>query len=268
MNYFNQFENFNNLPSELQDVILSEYTSTLSKVPEINTKLLTITKQSYIDKICTQPISKKEIKLYKKKYNPDTIYYFFQEHHRLIHMGVLKFMLQEIDIHGYHYTTSYDVVEEDDHSLTYQIIAGKNMDSIILNKDNSEYMTNIELDLLTQYTIYKDRKCEQLKPYFARNLILNHLKNKYNEMYKINYKSLLMLYVYLRVNLLNFPFKLPNLYEKYIVTLDDEDTILASESYETNGQHLLIDPEELLNLIQNSVIDLYKKLVNSINMLN
>lgn len=174
-------------------------------------------------------------------------------------MAVIKFSLQDAD--DPIYASSYELFEEEDHVLTYYIVPGKNTDSIILNKNNSEHIVNIELDLLTQYIIYKDRNCDYLKSHFSRNLILNHLKNKYNELYKINYKSLMMLYVYLKVNLLNFPVKIPNQFLNREVTIDDDGNIVSIEPPDINS-------EELLFLIKNTVDDLYNRLLKFINMID
>lgn len=256
--------NFKTLPPELQSIILSENVDVLEKTPILTREMIKIVKQPYLSEICTKPISKKEIELYVNKYMPEHIYYFSHENIRILHLTAMKFTLKDVNLPEYTYSVSWELVEEEENILTYQIIGGDDQDTNVLKQGDSlvKYAIDLELDLLTQYHIYRDRNCDKLKINFSRNLILNHLVNKYKTLYELNYKSLLILYVYLKVNLLYFPVKIPKgLYLNVVVTIDNNNDII-------NIEDNLITPENLLLAIKNDVDYLYKELTKQINMLD
>lgn len=257
--------NFKTLPPELQSIILSENLDVLGKTPLLTRDMLKIVKQPFLNEICNKPISRKEIELYVDKYMPEHIYYFYHENIRIIHLAAMKFTLKDVDINTLQctYYITWDVVEEEENILTYQIIAGKKTKNNVLTQGDPmvKYGIDLELDLLTQYHIYRDRNCDQLKINFSRNLILKHLMNKYKTLYQLNYKSLLTLYVYLKVNLLNFPVKIAKgPYLNIAVTVDNNNDIIL-----INGN---ITPENLMLAIKNDVDYLYNELTKQINMLD
>jgi hypothetical protein len=121
-----------------------------------------------------------------------------------------------------------------------------------------------ELDLITQYYIYKERQCDIIQPNFSKTFILNHLKNKYDQYYNNNYRSLLMLHLYLRVNLQNFPVKLlQNVFLNYNIVVDKNGDIAIIKPLRGN-----IMDTTLMKLVKNKVDELYQLLLREINKLD
>lgn len=255
-NYFSQFEQFTSLPTELQSEILSEYKNVLSKTPTINKQVKNITKQSFLTDICTLPINNNEIENYLSKYSVDSIIYFYKEEldRRIIHIGALKYTLINAErTNDLTYNLSFEMVEGIQNLLFYSILKGEEEEIPI---------QNLELDLLTQYYIYRERQCDTLKPYFSKMLILTHLKDKYHQYYKSNYRSLLCLYLYLRVNLQHFPVRIPlNLLLNQDVNTNDEGHIIKIDNTE-------MTKEALMTIIINKVDELYQLLLKEINKLD
>ena len=268
-NYFSQFEQFTSLPTELQSENLSEYKNVLSKTPTISKQVKNITKQSFLTDICTLPINHKEIKNYLKKYSVDSLIYFYNENlpGRVVHMAAMKYVLVDADnTNTLTYNLNFEVIDSENNVLKYNIIK----DDDLYHKIHK--IERKELDLITQYYIYKERKCDSLQLNFSKNLILNHLRNKYNQYYKNNYQSLLCLYLYWRVNLQNFPVKLlKNVFLNYNVVIDTDDNIVEIQPLGIEDPPLAdgnIMIQELMTIIKSRVDELYQLLLKEINKLD
>ena len=71
-----QFNYMTELPYELQSEIYSEYDTNLIESQRINKLSRNITKQSFLQQICTKPITRQEINHYMKNL-PDHVYFFY-----------------------------------------------------------------------------------------------------------------------------------------------------------------------------------------------
>lgn len=245
--------NFTGLPLELQDIILSEYSLIPSQTVDKTSRK--ITQQSFFNQMCVKPISVKEIKNYINNYLPEHIYFFYHEKHvnrsNIVHMGAMKYTLIDMDnINKYLYYLTYEIVEQIDINVSYSIIKSND------HKEIKIYPTRLP-DLLTQYFIYKNRKCDDIRAGFSKNKILEELKSTYDKLYIDEYTSLLSLYLYIKVNLSRFPVLIPiNTYPGY--KMSDEKITLNGNNVKYNK---FID--ELFVVID----DLYEILVIQINKL-
>ena len=251
-----QFNYMTQLPYELQSEIYSEYNNNLIQSQSVNKLSRNITKQAFLQQICTKPITRREINEYLRNL-PDHLYFFYQEieENRTIHMGVMKYnVIEIITLDEYQYNLSFEMVitDYDTHTVTYNVIQRN-----VITKDQFDHHDR-EPDLLTQYFIYRNRHCDNIKQEFSKHKILTILQNKYNQLYKNDYVSLLSFYLYIRVNLLRFPVQLPkNIFINYIVT----DTIVIDVSgLSVSYEQVMIDLYDQVNI-------LYDELVKQINKL-
>lgn len=214
------FDQFKSLPYELQSNIISEYNLPSSR--RINKLTQIITKDAYIE-LCKKPISAAEVNQYVSDYKPDTIYfqYSHDDQDRIIPIGYEKFNMANSVKDKYF--ISYEFIEELDRGITYNVLTNKNFSIIDVEHPHPEP------DLLTQYFIYKNRKCDIIKPNFSKQLILNKLNNIYHAFYQSDDLSLLHLYLYIRVNLQRFPVLLPaNIYLDFAAVKMTDEALINS----------------------------------------
>ena len=170
-------------------------------------------------------------------------------------MGVMKYnMIDMATLNRYNYNLSFEMVyfDYEDDTVTYNFVQRN-----VIPQDQFDHHDR-EPDLLTQYFIYRNRHCDNIKLSFSKHKILIALQNKYNELYKNDYVSLLSLYLYIRVNLYNFPVQLAkNIFINYTVT----DKIVIDEL------GLPVSYEQVMADLYDQVDMLYDQLVKQINKL-
>ncbi len=244
----NQFTHFKNLPLEIQSLIYEANLQSSYRTDKLSNR---ITKNAYVDKICTKSITFNEIKNYIAEYQPEHIYYFYQEKSEIIqHMKVMKYHLIDDENMLPRYGLSYEIVEEDEDETFYTLIIDALQDSNIEQK---------EPDLLTQYYIYYLRGCDTIKPYFSKNKVLKQLNNQYNLLYTENHNDLLSLYLYLRVNLYNFPILITkNIYLYYIWSTGEVNTL----------DNVVLNYDECLKDLYIHIDILYQQLIKQIKKLD
>lgn len=253
----NEFNSFQQLPTELQSLIFSEDDAMLIQSQMVNKFSRKITQQAFVQNICNKPISNQEIENYISHYLPEHIYFFYEDRRsnapNIVHMGAMKYTLIDADnIKDYTYHLTYEIIEQVEHLMTYTIVKSKEYKKIPLYKDRTP-------DLLTTYFIYKNRKCDDIKANFSKNKILTLLQSKYDKLYIDNYISLLSLYLYIKVNLLCFPVLVTNPFIGYLIT---DDTIIKTPN------NINLKYEDFINDLFVNIDQLYEILITQINKLD
>ncbi len=210
---------FEQLPEELQIMILSVDEATLKLTPYISKNIY---------KICLRALSHIKISIsemihYINHYSPNSIHILsiYDELEKKYVVATLTLIDPATECNKYKFKyrmVSETVIINNDHvSLTHTIYDG------VVSKFHKTTHTKTELDFLTQYFIYQLRiSCHTLSSY-AKNKIINRLKLYKNPLDLNCYVDLLSWYMYLRTNLLRFPVTLKrNYYYDYKIIVDNK----------------------------------------------
>lgn len=244
---FNQFEQ---LPEELQAEIYSQDKSTL-----IKSKLVSKSSQKVVkNKLCDFKITNKEFINYVKNFLPETV--FAMPYKKVLidtgstsKFNVTKFTLKDYPTINkklsYYFTINTIEIENK------LVIFGSRHSAYNFEEDK---LVESEYDLITAYLIYNQRKLCQTIPNYAKNQVIKLLTLKQQQI-QDKYIDLLGWYFYLRTNLSQFHYELHrNEYYNYVVTVDDKGDI-------TN------DTEHLLEQLQYDCQELYNVLLNYLHKL-
>jgi hypothetical protein len=238
-----EFYYFEQLPRELQIEIYSYNLKILIQA-------LTVNKSSFqmiIPKLSELNINNKEYITYIFKMLP-VMTYAFPYYDGYYKFSVTQFILNQYPTINKPLSYLYTINSITDNNF----IKFKNTDGKYDFK--SKPLLASEYDLITSFKIYKQRKMCQCIPNYAKNKTLKILTLK-NTQIKNTYVKLLNWYFYLRCNLSQFHYDLPQHdYFNYIVIVGQDGQI-------TNGmEHLLIqlklDCEELYTVLFNYISNL------------
>lgn len=249
----NKFD-IESLPADIQNEIFSKDVHLLKTAPHISKMINKSTHQA----ICQMPINKKEMIDYVNTMEPERIYIFPLSELR----SMTKFNVNKCYLRKYkkiNEKPTYAIIVEWIH-YSYNIV-NLNIDKsndLTFNLEN--FIRDMDYDLLTSYHIYNKRPSCQIKNY-AKTRVIHHLTSKKVNYENINYVNLLVWYMYLRINLYQFPVQLyNNKYSEYRVTTDEKDDIILVEPY--------IDSDVLMIDLKNDCMMMYQELLKQLNLLD
>ena len=217
-NSYNRFDQFSNLPPDLQAVILSENKQALSKSPRISKILKNspTVNNTYYHQFCNNPITFDEIKIYLKYVNPSKI--LFEEHGKM-QMEILN-RINNNNIQNNYFRHYLYVNNNLRACYPGKINGGKVTMNNIMKKEK-----DISIDLKNMYYIYKMRQCESIKPGYSKTKVKEFLNLYHDIKYSHTYAILLSTFLYLRENLKLFNQSVPdNVYKYCDVDVNNETT--------------------------------------------
>jgi len=165
----------NTLPTNIINTITDYIPNTLKR---------SLNKQYYLNN------TKEYCELAAHIYNDDMLYVINNYNHFVVYYYNKNFQL-EAHLQLPNQMWLYKIKQKDD----YYILSIKNK-----NKE-LEFNSLIDVDLLSQYQILKNRGCEDFKKDFAKSNVIHFLQNTFNNYFNPdNIQDLIYLYVYLHSN--------------------------------------------------------------------
>ena len=190
-----EFHQFTDLPPDIQNVILTN--KSLVKSQRLSPSINKITQDTYYHQLCDKPITDKELVNYIDRFYPDQFF--------LIHTQTCEKFISSYDGDTKTPRLYKKLIEKIQIKKKVEYVYYvESMDSYIIDT-----MENANLDLLSAYFIYLQRRCESIKPQYAKHRVQKHLDDYYHTIDFTKYSSVLCWYLYLRVNLQRFPVLLP-----------------------------------------------------------
>ena len=280
------FSQFQQLPSDMRTKILSTYPEILVKTPRIGKSIQTITQQKRYEQICNLPISKQELTKYMEDV-PDLINIFVWDYttvgdktdfkievypNNIIKLIILKFILVDAEYivyDTYNYAPGYNFGKE-----IIEVYDNRVIDTTRYDHRNNEYGIEIptiinlalayDYDLITKYHIYYARGCDNIKPEFSKNKILQELSTRYNNIDKNDILSLISINSYMIINAQRMGIRSgKRLIGKIDIQVNDDLQII-----EVTDNYSEIDPEEFIDKCNEVNDELYNKLTIAINKLS
>ena len=197
------FYNFEKLPYELQVMIFNHADIKLS--PYISKNIYKIC----LDALGNIRLNINEVNKYIQKFSPEYIAIFtIYDDTSKIKYRIVKLWLNQSPTIANQYTFNYRKMREEIEVVDNNVYLSRYSDAVIINKGKDSHNPKSHNDLLNQYFIYKLRtSCQSLSNY-AKNKVINKLKN-YSKQLDLNHRlGLLSWYMFLRTNLLLFPVRL------------------------------------------------------------
>lgn len=249
----NEQFNIELLPEDVQAEIFKD-TALLKKSPYISKTI----SQSTNQQLCQLAITPQEVIHYVNTYVPEKIYFFLLSGLKSsTKFGVNKFYLVQYpnlnEKAQYEYMTEWIYHRSNNIKVRSEYTPDRN----IVAQDI--FWRELDYDLLTCYNILTDRlSCKQ--PSYAKNKVITKLKSKQVDIDNANYTDLLVWFMYLRTNLLQFPVKIPNnKYFNYVVTVNDKNNIILIEPY--------IEESKFINGLKSECNTMYQQLLKQLNLL-
>jgi len=242
------FHQFEELPDELQSVILSEHPRTLAKSQKLSKSVSRATKQAFDQRICTQAITQQDIDRYVRDFKPHVIYMYYNEKNNY---KVTKMYPR--------YQMFYDILSKQLNKYQNLLLFERVFFPSVI--ENIIYENFIYTDLLTQYHIYTLRK--NCPPQLSKTQILKELEFQRNQ--TTNVESVLAFHMYLWTNLERFPVLLPiDPFIPYRITIDDEGNMIHVDNVITHQQ---LNVDDVIVALQEDCHYLYDLLVQQIKHL-
>jgi hypothetical protein len=276
------FEEFTNLPSELQNEIISKDYLNLLSARQLSKSLRFSTEEVYYEQFCNLPITKYELIEYIKNVNNQFNMYVWdynkQKNISLIpehitNSAIIKFANFRYNLYHYigksgefnaYIPYTYKLTGEyvlKDIPSNYIYLNSYNTDpnvKYVLGDEFVDDLLKYNFDLIIKYHIYHTRICEQIKPGYAKRKILEELTMYYDQINKSDFLSLLSLNSYMRSNaqLMGVnPGKI--LFDEHDIIVNDYNEIISTDISD-------IYPEEIITISNEINNDLYLRLRNAI----
>lgn len=232
-----RFEYFEQLPEDLQDVIFKE-SETLKQSQKLNKTISRIqspTTLSYYNQYCHLPINANEIQSNIINFKPDQMSFFFHDQFQFF----------------------YRIFDGSDNILYNGFSIFYDNSKIIHDRYYvaQDFTSNLATpDLKNMMIIYKQRKCEQIKPGYAKIKTLKVLDTLYKSVDFSDYEQLLILFYYLRSSCKMFHLTYPqDVYKKYLINFNLPNATYGKEKLTL--VQLLIQLSEECNVMYNQLVD-------------
>lgn len=218
------FDYYNQLPGELQNVILSE-SDTLKYYPRISKQYNNPTDLAYFNEFCDQLINCKELNNYMQKSMPQTLIAFYWNrisiYNRLYPNNIYYLSILEL---------KRDIYWKSGLGIERRI------------NDIAPAVPH-EIDYKNKMAIYQRRRCEEIKPGYAKSKVLDELNQQELTINFNNYQSLLYWFMVLRLNCKQFNLPVPkNIYQHFMVT-DETDEKDVYNGYTLNDLMVKLSKE-------------------------
>lgn len=239
-----QFDQFMDLPSDIQATILAEDPTTLKKSLRLTPSLFRspAISNTYYHQFCNLPLSEKEITSYITNSLPINFlsHIFgptFNNFHRLYRNDTI-----------YNYQYIYNQIYLNNNRVLAN--SGQNFNNpiteIVRPFDNIDY--------INMYYVYKRRNCERVKPGYAKTKVLEQLNEFYRNIDFNNYQSLLFLFTFFKNHLKIANLESPkNIYKYYQINVNDDKATYGPNAYTKHDLQIMLseDCEQMYNqLIQ------------------
>lgn len=272
---------FEKLPPEIQEYILSQNPELITSYTKINPYMKNITSRIYLKELCDKNVSYNElknflinnptkfgvydlsitnIKIFDRIRSSD-IYFKTTNYINLIN---IEFDYQNIKLFKPTYINTTNIFAVADLNIISDFngiqfindILNKNLNNTIQSTYISPSLCYSQLDLLSQYRIYKNRLgCIQRNPNYAKEKILKQLDSTYNfYLYNKNIISLLATHAYmdLQASVLNiYPPPIGISINNIIFKLDGSIVFIGSENNITD-----VEARKLFDDIKLKIINL------------
>lgn len=256
---YGQFNKFEELPEDLQALILSQSEKTMLAAPRLNTSISRSTPIAYkfYNQFCNLPIDVEEIKTFIEKYLPES-FYLCSAYRKIITHLVLD------SINKYHAIT-YNIDNRDESNEDSNESIDQNKQVAVVIKTFRNTITNIfihefSIDLKHTYAIHQLRSCETIKPGYSKMKTRESLDTQYNNHFTDQYNDLLFLFMYLRSNLKMFSEPVPaNRFKHYEVYPNNETRRYGKDQLNVN---------ELIITLRQHCEKMYQQLITIIDQLH